>query len=212
MSRVTVVKIGGSLADAPGRLREVLQVIAESAAPAAPIVVVPGGGPFADAVRAAQATHGFDDAAAHAMAMLAMAQYGLMLAAVAGPLLQPFYGADQVGRALAQGSTCAAVWLPQPAQDAPELRQSWDLTSDSLALWLAARLGADRLVLLKSSPQPAAADLCVLTKAGILDTAFPDMARRWPGLAVDLVFGASETALRAALCRAKEPSRRGRIQ
>jgi 5-(aminomethyl)-3-furanmethanol phosphate kinase len=212
MSKATVVKIGGSLADAPDRLREVLQVIAEAATAASPIVVVPGGGPFADTVRAAQAAHGFDDGTAHAMAMLAMAQYGLMLAALAGPLLQPLYGADQVARALAQESACAPVWLPQPAQDAPELRPSWDLTSDSLALWLAARLGAGRLVLVKSCPQPAAADLCVLAKAGILDPAFPDMARRWPGLAVDLVFGASETALRAALCRAKEPRRRGRIQ
>ena len=34
------------------------------------MIVVPGGGPFADAVRASQAEIGFDDAAAHEMAML----------------------------------------------------------------------------------------------------------------------------------------------
>jgi 5-(aminomethyl)-3-furanmethanol phosphate kinase len=198
MSRVTVVKIGGSLADAPGRLREVLQVIAEAAA-ASPIVVVPGGGPFADTARAAQASHGFDDATAHVMAMLAMVQYGLMIAALAGPVLLAVSGADQVAQALAERSAHGLVWLPQPARDATELTRSWDLTSDSLALWLAARLGAGRLVLVKCCPQPATEDLNHLAEAGILDAAFPELARRWPGVAVAMVYGASAPALQATL-------------
>ena len=47
------------------------------------MVLVPGGGPFADAVRAAQPRMGFDDRAAHAMALLAMEQYGCALANLA---------------------------------------------------------------------------------------------------------------------------------
>ena len=43
------------------------------------VVLVPGGGPFADAVREAQPKMGFDDAAAHHMALLAMEQYGRAL-------------------------------------------------------------------------------------------------------------------------------------
>src|SRR5262249_34381680 len=50
------------------------------AAGAGRVVVVPGGGPFADAVRTAQARMGFDDRAAHRMALLAMDQYCYALA------------------------------------------------------------------------------------------------------------------------------------
>lgn len=200
MSEATVVKIGGSLAGTPDRLGEMMQVIAE-AAKASPIVVVPGGGPFADAVRTAQAAHGFDDAAAHAMAMLAMAQYGLMLVALAGPGAQAVPRADQVAQALADRPTHGLVWLPQPAQDAQELPRSWDLTSDSLALWLAARLGASRLVLVKSCPRPPAGDPALPADRGILDPAFPQLLRRCPAVAVELVFDASAAALQGILCR-----------
>jgi 5-(aminomethyl)-3-furanmethanol phosphate kinase len=199
VSEVIVVKIGGSLADTPDRLRKVLEVIAGAAMPASPIVVVPGGGPFADTVRTAQINHGFDDDAAHAMAMLAMAQYGLMLGALAGSAVQPAWGVNQVVRALEDGSSCGLVWLPQPAQDASELARSWNITSDSLALWLAARLGAKRLVLLKSCPEPASGDQRLLAKAGILDAAFPELAQRWPQVTVEWVFGSNLKALRAAL-------------
>src|SRR5688572_11112389 len=67
----TVVKLGGSYALSP-RLPAILAAIRASHVP---VVVVPGGGPFADAVRAAQPRMGFGDRAAHRMALLAMAQF-----------------------------------------------------------------------------------------------------------------------------------------
>src|SRR5271169_3606868 len=76
--RLTVVKLGGSYAfssDLPGWL----QAIADSAGD---IVLVPGGGPFADAVRTAQPKMGFDDDAAHHMALLGMDQFGCALVAL----------------------------------------------------------------------------------------------------------------------------------
>src|SRR5262244_1403981 len=72
----TVVKIGGSCA-ASLDLRRWSAAVAGCAGQ---VAIVPGGGPFADAVRAAQPAIGFDDAAAHHMAMLAMEQYGRALA------------------------------------------------------------------------------------------------------------------------------------
>src|SRR5262245_48515417 len=80
---LTVVKLGGSYAyssDLPGWL----QTIAGSAGT---IVLVPGGGPFADVVRAAQPRMGFDDMAAHHMALLAMEQYGRALVALNASLV-----------------------------------------------------------------------------------------------------------------------------
>src|SRR5215510_16371000 len=71
-ARVTVVKLGGSYAHAA----ELKPWLAAIAACAGHVVLVPGGGPFADAVREAQARMGFDDRVAHRMALTAMAQYG----------------------------------------------------------------------------------------------------------------------------------------
>ena len=62
-----VVKLGGSLAYSP-ELPHWLSALAHTDA-----VIVPGGGPFADTVRDAQQIWRFDDATAHAMALLAIA-------------------------------------------------------------------------------------------------------------------------------------------
>src|SRR5215472_6477035 len=68
----TIVKLGGSFAFST-HLRD---WIADIAGCAGSVVLVPGGGPFADAVRAAQMRMGFDACAAHRMGLLAMEQYG----------------------------------------------------------------------------------------------------------------------------------------
>src|SRR5437763_974004 len=78
MRDLTVIKLGGSHAFAP-HLAHWLDAIGHCAGR---IVVVPGGGPFADAVRDAQPRMGFDDSAAHRMALLAMEQYGCALASL----------------------------------------------------------------------------------------------------------------------------------
>ena len=74
-SSLAIVKLGGSHATGP-HLKDWLTAIA---AEAGSIAIVPGGGPFADTVRTAQASMGFDDHAAHAMALMAMAQFGCAL-------------------------------------------------------------------------------------------------------------------------------------
>src|ERR1700681_3045121 len=74
----TVVKLGGSHAFSP-HLKDWLDAGARCAGR---VVLVPGGGPFSDAVRAAQPRMGFDDRAAHHMALLAMEQYGCALASL----------------------------------------------------------------------------------------------------------------------------------
>src|SRR6476620_10044412 len=75
-----VVKIGGALLKHPDVLARTLDAIAD-AAPGRPIVVVPGGGPFADAVRALDASLHLPATAAHWMAILGMDQYAYVLAA-----------------------------------------------------------------------------------------------------------------------------------
>jgi len=144
-----VVKIGGSVAGAPNLLRGWLAALAGGAGR---VVLVPGGGPFADAVRDAQAGLGFDDGTAHHLALLAMEQYGRALCALADGLVPAASLADLTARRLAGR---IPVWMPVPLTlGAPEVPASWDVTSDSLSAWLAGRLRARRLVLVKSAPRP----------------------------------------------------------
>lgn len=180
MNATVVVKLGGSLAESP-RLPRLLEQLARTPN----LVIAPGGGPFADAVRRAQQERGFDDGAAHDMALLAMAQFGRVLAAQAG--FRVAWSAARLVAELARNDLHAPlVWLPDPAVDAPEVERSWRVTGDSLALWLAHRLGARRLVLLKSCPIPAT-DLPSLAEAGIVDELFPRMAQEYANVRVGVV-------------------------
>lgn len=166
-----VVKIGGSFASS-AHLRPWVHALAGCAGRA---VIVPGGGPFADAVRSTQAAMGFDDRTAHHMALLAMEQYGRALTAGNGALL-PADSLAAIRRALAGGRT--PVWLPVPmVLDAPDIAPAWQVTSDSLAAWLGGRLGGRHLFLVKhlSAPDRAQAEARVeeLVVRGIVDAAFP---------------------------------------
>jgi len=168
---LTVIKLGGSHAFAP-QLKDWIGAVA---AQAGRIVLVPGGGPFADAVRDAQARMGFDDGAAHRMALLAMEQFGCALASGR----REFSPADSyaaIGRALEVKQV--PVWLPTRMVLAADIPASWEVTSDSLAAWLAAKLGARRLLLVKHVDAGAAAvRVRELVARGIVDPAFPRFLR-----------------------------------
>src|SRR6266566_6416819 len=139
----TVVKLGGSFAFSP-YLRDWIAAIAGCSGRT---VVVPGGGPFADVVRAGQARMGFDDLAAHRMGLLAMEQYGCAIKSLHAALALAD-SLDSIRRGLADDRV--PVWLPtQMALGAADIPQSWEVTSDSLAAWLAGKIGAERLLLVK---------------------------------------------------------------
>ncbi len=141
-----LIKVGGSLyADA--RLGACAAAWAELAAEYR-LLAVPGGGPFADQVRAAAERFRLGDSAAHWMAVLAMDQYGYLLAdlapdAVLARDLDTAAAACDAGRfAVLAPSTLLLQRDPLP--------HSWQVTSDSIAAWLADVAGIDLLVLLKS--------------------------------------------------------------
>ena len=164
-----VVKLGGSLADYPDDLRHWLKALAEAGK--GRIVIVPGGSFFADWVRETQNKWGFDDVAAHAMGLRAMEQYGLMLCGIQKSLV-PARTEAEIRKALQENQV--PVWLPVQTLASEDLSPSWDVTSDSLAAWLAHRLSSERLVLVKSCPLPKGEmDMAELSKNGIVDAAFP---------------------------------------
>ena len=162
-----VVKLGGSFAFSE-HLRNWIEALA---ACAGQVVIVPGGGPFADTVRLAQTRMGFDDRAAHQMAVLAMEQYGRALSSFNSALL-PADSVDAIRQDL--DADRVPVWMPAAmVLSQSDIAQSWDVTSDSLAAWLAGRIGAKQVFLVKhAKDRPAHAALKDLVATGIVDEAF----------------------------------------
>jgi 5-(aminomethyl)-3-furanmethanol phosphate kinase len=138
---LTVVKVGGGLGRGAGddALRALCTTLGELGERHA-LLVVPGGAWFADAVRDADRRFALPATTSHRMAVLGMEQFGWLLSA-----LIPGAVRSAQPRADARRTT---VLLPgKLALD--ELPASWEVTSDSIAAWVAGQAGADRLVLVK---------------------------------------------------------------
>ncbi len=183
---LVAVKVGGSLARLSGALERVGQALARARV-VRPLVVIPGGGPFADQVREFDRRVGLSPDAAHWMAILAMDQFAFLLADRV-PESRVVNDGREVSETLRAGRIpvlAPARWL----RAADELPHSWDVTSDSLAAYLAALLGAEQLVIVK----PVAGGL------ELLDPYFPRAANAvpWSVVGLEAVDSLAET-LRAS--------------
>ena len=140
-----IIKFGGSLAGTPA-LDACLRGLAAAAWPS---VLVPGGGVLSRAVRDAQSAWAFDDVVAHRMAILAMTQYGLVLASRAP-------GLTCVDLRTLENTPAKrpVVWLPRlidvEAMDRAGIPNAWSVSADSIALWLGQHLASPGLLLVKS--------------------------------------------------------------
>jgi 5-(aminomethyl)-3-furanmethanol phosphate kinase len=188
-----VVKLGGSHVDSRD-LEAWLDIIAGYGGN---VVVVPGGGPFADAVRKAQTKMRFDDAAAHHMALLAMEQFGRALVALrAGCRMASSVAAiRQVLR-----DRGVPIWSPAAmVLRTPEIPARWDVTSDSLAAWLAGHIGASRLLMIKRGVlRDSAVTAAELVARKIVDDAFPQFLAA-SGVPAAVVSSSAHSAAAAAL-------------
>jgi len=140
-----VCKIGGSL----GRseiLSPLLRTL-EALRAEHRLLVVPGGGSFADLVRTEAAVFHLGETATHWMAILAMDQYGYLLADL-GQATRTVRTPTEIEDALGDGAV--PILLPSTLLlGGDPLPHSWDVTSDTIAAYIAISLGADLLVLLK---------------------------------------------------------------
>ena len=180
-----VVKIGGGLLAHPRHLDAVLAEIAAASQHGA-LLLVPGGGPFADAVRDVDRRLGLSDDAAHWMAVLAMDQFAhLIVGRFAGAVL--VFEPGEIGRAHAAGRVPVLApyrWL----REMDPLPHSWAVTSDSIAAWVAGQMGAERLVLVKP---PYA------TGTALVDAYFPQALP--PGVGPETIPADRIEALQSAL-------------
>jgi 5-(aminomethyl)-3-furanmethanol phosphate kinase len=141
---IAILKIGGSLALHPKKLKALCAKLSEISKNSA-LVVVPGGGEFADSVRKLDKRFRLSAETTHQMAILGMNQYGLLLTNLI-PKSCAIYEFEQIQEVL--DSRELPIFLPAKfflAQDL--LENSWDVTSDSIAAFIADRIRANKIVL-----------------------------------------------------------------
>lgn len=169
-----IVKLGGSLLGSPElpRWLDTLVKISDGQ-----VVIVPGGGMFADAVREAQQRTNVSDAIAHELALLAMDQFGLLLAGMNSKLAT---ASSELEIAERGWQHRCIVWLPSKMVLADDsVPKNWQVTSDSLSAWLANKIGAEQLVVVKSKSLesyqiPANISQQNLQEDDLIDDAFAD--------------------------------------
>ncbi len=146
-----IVKVGGSVLDRPD-LAARLRGLVDSFLPSAVGLVV-GGGAAADVVRAWDSRYRLGDGISHWLAIRAMGLNECLVEA----LLPGVTRVESLAAARAAWSRGASVIVGMEpllreaaAQELAIPAESWSVTSDSLAAWMAGRAGVRELVLVKS--------------------------------------------------------------
>lgn len=124
-----VVKLGGSVASNLKEIVSILQSLDED------ILIIPGGWIFAELVRRLDV----EDEKAHWMAILAMEQFGYYISNFGVETIKPEdFDIEFSG---------VRVLLPYELLiNNDELPHSWDVTSDSIAIWIASKLGVKEVI------------------------------------------------------------------
>ncbi|MGC1274619.1 MAG: hypothetical protein WBC44_13015 [Planctomycetaceae bacterium] len=148
--RVHIYKVGGSLFDWPELFDRLTALLAGE--PGRPLLVSGGGAP-ADVVREWDRVHRLGERRAHRLALTSLRLGEAFLAdGLAGATIVT--DREQAAAAWSMQRLpilCAEAFLnSEEAAGAEPLPASWDVTSDSIAAWIAGRWPAD-LVLLKST-------------------------------------------------------------
>jgi aspartokinase-like uncharacterized kinase len=142
-----VLKIGGSLYSEPTALKKLCFEIGNMSSNYK-LTVLPGGAVFADDVRLCYKVFQISEEAAHRMAILAMSQYGLLIADIM-PNSKPVYTIGECLEVSSKGFI--PILLPHRIlEEEDPFPRSWDVTSDSISAYVAYLLNAKYLILIKN--------------------------------------------------------------
>ncbi|RLI78339.1 uridylate kinase [Archaeoglobales archaeon] len=133
-----LLKIGGSVAN------ELQSIVQELKGLDRDILIVPGGWIFADLVRDVDEKYGLDESVSHWMAIACMDVYGYYISNFGVEVLfaEDLESLSNVGGVRVILPHC----LLKHSKEFAELPASWDVTSDSISVWIASKLGLDRVI------------------------------------------------------------------
>lgn len=141
------MKVGGSLYSDPTALKKLCLEIGRLALKYR-LTIAPGGAVFADEVRICYRIFNVSEEAAHMMAILAMSQYGLLIADLI-PNSKPVYTVKECLESCSKGFV--PVFLPHRLlEEEDPFPPSWDVTSDSISAYIASLLDVKFLILIKN--------------------------------------------------------------
>jgi aspartokinase-like uncharacterized kinase len=189
-----VLKIGGSLAVYPEKLKKLCTKLSKLSEKNF-IVIVPGGGEFADTVRTVDARFFLSSQIAHRMAILGMDQYGLLLSNLTVNSLVAD-SLDAAKRALTSGKMPILLSSKLLFQDIV-LENSWEVTSDAISVYIAHLLSASKIILVSDVDGIMCGDpkidsnaalikkisldeLFALKKRTSVDSFVPKLLLKWP--------------------------------
>ena len=139
----TVLKLGGSLMQSKELIFFLKNIFSQTNN--STCIVVPGGGKFAEGIREMQKEFKFSDEVAHKMALLSMKQYAFFLKGLHNNI-KIIKDVKKI-----EENNNSYLWSPDYLLENDELiPQNWYFTSDSIALWLAIHIEADKLIMIKS--------------------------------------------------------------
>lgn len=128
-----IVKVGGSVA-------EKLEIVFDALSNAEDVKVIPGGWIFADLVEDLK----LNDELSHWMAILGMSLYGYYMMQFAEKVGFEIFEPKSFEELKEKGRFIVLPYRLMKNFD--ELPHSWDVTSDSIAIWIASKLGEKRVV------------------------------------------------------------------
>ena len=143
-----VIKFGGSLVKDKKVLENLCSEI-ESLSENFNLLIVPGGGVFADLARSYDKRFKFSPEISHKMAILAMDQNGFLISKFFKDYIF-VYDLNDLNKV--KNSSNVKIFIPSKflfELPESELQYSWDITSDSISAYIAEKLEAEKLIILK---------------------------------------------------------------
>ncbi len=194
---LVVFKLGGSLLECPDWPRR-LRSLWESRPRNETRLVVVGGGRAADLVREWDRRFALGETRAHDVALAALFATEALVAALF-PELRRIDSVERAASLLTPDTTgliCARAFLDAEESSDRPVPRHWEFTTDSIAAWIARRLSADELVLLKSADPTPVPTLPELQRAGLIDREFHRHCRGIPTISwINLLLSTESTLI-----------------
>ena len=175
---IVIYKVGGSLFTLPNLATRIREIIRQRAG-SLPLLVA-GGGSATDIVRQWDHTRNLGEQRSHGIALRSLQLNDALLAELL-PEAVVVQDKEQAVRAWENADlpiAAAREFLQAAEERTDRLPHCWEVTSDSIAAWLALRFKASELVLLKSVGLPPRGTLDTARNQQLVDPYFPQLAHQ----------------------------------
>jgi aspartokinase-like uncharacterized kinase len=177
----TIVKVGGSLIDLPGlgpALEQWLKRVTSRFS-----LLIPGGGPTADVIRALDVCHDLGEIVAHWLALRALSLNAAVLQSLlpGSQVIEDWRDAQGLCRRGLLPILDAFRFVQADEGQPGHLPHGWQATSDSLAARVAVVARARELILLKSVTIPRDMSLSEAAQCGFVDPIFGEICAQAGG-------------------------------